>query len=248
MGMWRLAVSGILLVVLASGTARRQEGDAILARVDSVMNAPRDMTAVERMTLVDADGNSKERSIQMYQKGADKRMVRFVTPADVRGVAFLRLADDRMYLYLPAFRRVRRIASSIKNEDFMGTDFSYEDMSQTRYGDDYAVTATDAEPETFTLTLEPKDGADVNYSRLVMKVQRSNWVFTEIDYYGLSGDRVKTLKASGIERTDGYWVAKRFEMVSWKSGHRTVLELDEVNFDTGLPDDFFTQRTLKRPI
>jgi len=245
---WRPAVNACLVVVLGFGTARAQEGDVILALVDSVMNAPRDMTAVERMTLIDGNGTSKERSIQMYQKGADKRLVRFVTPADVRGVGFLRLADDRMYLYLPAFRRVRRIASSIKNEDFMGTDFSYEDMSQTRYGDDYAVTATKAEPKTFTITLEPQDGADASYSRLVMKVQRSNWVFTEIDYYDSSGDRVKTLKASGIERIDGYWVAKRFEMVSWKSGHRTVLELDEVSFDTGLPDDFFTQRTLKRPI
>ena len=245
---WRLALSGSLLVVLVSGTARAQEGDTILARVDAVMNAPRDMTAVERMTLVDADGTSKERSIQMYQKGADKRLVRFVTPADVRGVGFLRLAEDRMYLYLPAFRRVRRIASSVKNEDFMGTDFSYEDISQTRYGGDYAVTATKAEPEISTITLEPKDGANVSYSRLVMKVQRSNWVFTEIDYYDLNGDRVKTLKASGIERIDGYWVAKRLEMVSWKSGHRTVLELDQLSFDTGLSDDFFTQRTLKRPI
>ena len=244
----RFVVSGSLVVVLASGMAPPQQGDAILARVDSVMNAPRDMTAVERMTLIDANGTSKERSIQMYQKGADKRMVRFITPADVRGVGFLRLAEDRMYLYLPAFRRVRRIASSIKNENFMGTDFSYEDMSQTRYGDDYAVTATETEPETLTLTLEPKDGADVSYSRLVMKVQRSNWVYTDIDYYDSRGDRVKTLKASGIERMDGYWVAQRFEMVSWKSGHRTVLELDELNFDTGLPDDFFTQRTLKRPI
>ncbi len=245
---WMMAVAGGLAALLGAETAPAQEGDAILARVDSVMNAPRDMKAVERMTLIEPGGSDKERTVQMYQKGPEKRLVRFVTPADVRGVGFLRLAEDRMYLYLPAFRRVRRIASSIKNERFMGTDFSYEDMSQTRYGDDYAVTATEVAPETYTITLEPKEGADVSYARLVMEVQRSNWVYTRVDYYDSDGARVKTLTASEITQTDGYWFANRLEMVSWRSGHRTVLQLEQLSFDTGLSDDFFSQRTLKRPI
>jgi outer membrane lipoprotein-sorting protein len=171
-----------------------------------------------------------------------------VTPADVRGVGFLRLAEDRMYLYLPAFRRVRRIASSIKNQNFMGTDFSYEDMSQTRFGDDFAVTAAEAGSDTYTITLEPKVEADVSYARIVMEVQRSNWVYTRIDYYDSNGERVKTLTASDVVQTDGYWIANRLEMVSWKSGHRTVLDLEELSFDSELSDDLFTERALKRPI
>jgi uncharacterized protein len=238
-----------LMVALTPGQAGAQDGRAILERVDSVMNAPQDVSAVERMTLIDDDGSRKERRIRFQQKGRDRRLTRFLEPADVRGVGFLRLAEDRMYLYLPAFRRVRRIASSIKNEDFMGTDFSYEDMSLTSYADDYDVTEVTSAEESggYTLTLKPKDGADVSYARLVLEVSEADWIARTVDFYDSAGERIKTLTSSEVELIDGYWLATRMEMVSWDSGHRTVLELDEVRFDTGLSDDLFTERSLKRP-
>ncbi len=245
----RAGAAAVALLLLASvaPAAQAQDGSAILARVDSVMNAPKDMQGVWRMTLVDQDGSRSERVLRFYQLGPEKRLVRFERPADVRGVGFLRLSKERMYLYLPAFRRVRRIASSIQNEGFMGTDFSYEDMAQTRFAVDYEVVGVQDDDETYTLTLEPREGADVSYARLVMVVRKDNGLYTRIDFYDEGGERVKTLNASEMEEAQGYWYAKRLEMVTWKSGHRTILELDEVSFDSGLSDDLFTQRALKRP-
>ncbi|MFV1989019.1 MAG: outer membrane lipoprotein-sorting protein [Gemmatimonadota bacterium] len=243
---WATAVLA-LTTAMVPGTASAQDGNTMLARVDSVMNAPLDQTAVERMTLIDRDGSTKERELRFYQKGSEKRLVRFVKPADVRGVAFLRLADDRMYLYLPAFRRVRRIASSIKNEGFMGTDFSYEDLSQTSYSEDFEVTAVSKGSGSYTLTLERRDGADVSYARLVMEVSDADWVARKIDYFDESGERIKTYTATEVQQIDGYAYVTGMEMVSWRSGHRTVLELEELLLDSGLSDDLFTQRSLKRP-
>ncbi|GMR12150.1 MAG: outer membrane lipoprotein-sorting protein [Gemmatimonadota bacterium] len=250
MGLWikRAAAALALTTPLAPGTAQAQDGSTLLARVDSVLTAPRDQSAVERMTLIDRDGSTKERELRFYQKGSEKRLVRFVKPADVRGVAFLRLADDRMYLYLPAFRRVRRIASSIKNEGFMGTDFSYEDLSQTSYSEDYEVTAVSKGPGSYALTLERRDGADVSYARLVMEFGEADWVVRKIDYFDESGERIKTFTATEVRQIDGYAYVTRMEMVTWKSGHRTVLELEELRLDSGLSDDLFTQRSLKRPV
>ncbi len=247
-------VHGLVLGWLFAGSqatglaAQRPDGATLLARVDSVMNAPPDVSGTERMILIDSDGSTTERSLQFFQKGSEKRLVRFLSPADVRGVGFLRLASDRMYLYLPAFRRVRRIASSIKNQDFMGTDFTYEDVSQTAYATDYVVTDVRDGEESYTLTLEPKAEADVSYGRLVMEVLTSNWVVSRIDYFDSGGERVKTLTASEIELVDGYWYARRLEMVSWLDDHRTVLELQDLRLDTGLSDDLFTQRALKRRV
>jgi outer membrane lipoprotein-sorting protein len=243
---WATAASA-LTMAMVPGTAWAQDGNTLLARVDSVMNAPLDQTAVERMTLIDRDGSEKERELRFYQKGSEKRLVRFVKPADVRGVAFLRLADDRMYLYLPAFRRVRRIASSVKNEGFMGTDFSYEDLSQTSYSEDYEVSAVSRGTGSYTLTLERKDGADVSYTRLVMELSDADWVARKIDYFDESGERIKTYTATEVRQIDGYAYVTRMEMVTWRSGHRTVLELEELLLDSGLSDDLFTQRSLKRP-
>jgi outer membrane lipoprotein-sorting protein len=237
----------VFMTAMAPAAAWAQDGATLLARVDSVLTAPRDQTAIERMQLIDADGSTKERELRFYQKGPEKRLVRFVKPADVRGVAFLRLADDRMYLYLPAFRRVRRIASSIRNEGFMGTDFSYEDLSQTSYSGDYDVTDVSEADGAYTLTLEPKEGADVSYARLVMEVPDSDWVVRKIDYFDESGDRVKTFTVADVREVDGYLYVTKMEMVSWRSGHRTVLEMEELQLDSGLSDDLFTQRSLKRP-
>lgn len=237
-----------LTVAMAPAGARAQDGSVLLARVDSVLNAPADHSAIERMTLVDADGSTKERALQFYQRGSEKRLVQFTEPADVRGVGFLRLADDQMYLYLPAFRRVRRIASSIKNEDFMGTDFSYEDLAQTRYVPDYRVTSVSKGDGSYTLTLEPRKGADVSYGRLVMEVSDTDWVARRIDYFDPGGERVKTLTVPEVRTVDGYAHPIRLEMVTWKSGHRTILELDELRLDSGLSEGLFSQRSLKRPV
>ncbi len=238
----------MLTTLLSAGSAAAQDGTWILEQVDSTLNAPSDVVTVEKMTLIDASGRERVRTLRMYQKGPERRMVKFVAPADVRNVGFLRLAEDRMYLYLPAFRRVRRISSSIKNEGFMGSDFSYEDLSRTRFGDDYRVVEAVHTEQGHTLTLEPLPEADVSYDRIVMQVQADTWVITGMEQFDRDGRLVKTVEASDIELVDGYWIARRLEVTTVKDGHRTVLDLEELQFDTGLDDEFFSQRQLKRPV
>jgi outer membrane lipoprotein-sorting protein len=237
----------VALTGLLAPNAAAQDGAWVLERVDSTLNAPQDVVATQRMTLIDTDGGEKVRTLRMYQKGPEQRLVKFVTPADVRDVGLLRLSEDRMYLYLPAFRRVRRISSSIKNEDFMGSDLSYEDLSQTRFGDDYRVAEAASTSQGYALTLEPLPDADVSYGRIVMQVQRDTWVITGMELFGRDGGLVKTVVASDIERVGGYWIARCVEVTTTKDGHRTVIDLQELQFDTELDDEFFSQRQLKRP-
>jgi len=90
----------------------------ILDKVDAIMNAPQDRYAKLITIVVDKNGKKKERETVMWQKG-DKRLIRFLSPAEDRGVGFLSLSDERMYLYMPAFNRVRRIASHVKKKSFM---------------------------------------------------------------------------------------------------------------------------------
>jgi len=109
------------------------------------------------------------------------------------------------------------------------------------------VTTVSKETGSYTLTLERKDGADVSYARLVMEVNDADWVARKIDYFDESGERIKTYTAMEVRKIDGYAYVTRMEMVSWRSGHKTVLELEELRLDSGLSDDLFTQRSLKRP-
>jgi outer membrane lipoprotein-sorting protein len=241
-----LSILSILAITAVIPSLAAQDGNAVLTKIDSVINAPRDMTAVEKMTLIENDGSEKLRDVKIYQKGRELRLVRFLSPADVRGVSFLRLAEDRLYLYLPAFRKVRRIASSVKNESFMGTDFSYEDMSQSEYEKDYSAKSVTEEGGQYVLELVPRPGADVGYGKLVMYADKSNYIYRKVEYYNKAGKLEKILTVDDVEKIDGYWFGKRMEMRTVKDNHRTVLELQDVKFDQGLSDNIFSQRNLKR--
>ncbi|NOY78305.1 MAG: outer membrane lipoprotein-sorting protein [Calditrichaeota bacterium] len=232
--------------LLIAGSAYTQSGQTVLARIDSVLSAPKDMIAAENMTLIDKNGTQKVRKIKIYQKGSQKRLVRFLSPADVRGVGFLRLSKNRLYLYLPAFRRVRRIASSVRNENFMGTDFSYEDMSQSSYGKDYTVKSMQQTAKQVILELIPRPNADVSYGKLVLFADKSNNVVRKVEYYTPAGTLQKIMKIDDIQKIDGYWFGMRMEMQTVKNGHRTVLKQSRIQFDQGLKDSFFSERNLKR--
>jgi len=225
-----------------------QTPDKILAKIDSVQNAFSDMSATEQMKIIDENSQVKERVVEIRQKGKELRMVRFMEPADVRGVGFLRLASDRQYLYLPAFRKVRRIASSSKSENFMGTDFSNEDMSQSAYSDDYTAQEMSTQNGQFRLMLEPKSGADINYEKLVLLADTSTYVLRKVEYYNRSGEKTKELTIGDVEKIDGYWMGKTMRMKSLDENHETKLELSDIKFNQGFPDSDFSERMLKRPI
>ncbi len=236
----------IAVFFLIPKSALALTGDEILKKAEDSMNAPHDRTATQKMILIKADGSEKLRDIRFYQKGSDKRLVVFLSPADIKGVGFLSLSEDKMYLYLPAFRKVRRIASHIKNEDFMGTDFSYEDMAETEYTDDYTATLETEEANQYVLELKPRPDADVSYSKQRMWVDKETFIPIKTEYYSKREKLIKVLTFENIKQVDGYWFPMKMTMETLKTGHRTVLEMDKIKHDTGLSDRFFTTRNLKK--
>lgn len=236
-------VAGVWLSALA-----QQEGNAILAKVQDTLNAPKDRTAVMHMQLIDKNGDVKRRTVEIFQKGDQKRLIRFLEPADVKGVGFLVLSDDEMWLYMPAFRKIRRIASHTKHENFMGTDFTYDDLAQTKYTDKYTAQVLSETDEDVTLELKPKPEADANYSKIVMVVDKSNWVPRKLDFYDKRGKLKKVLTNTKVEKIGRYWVVTEMTMEDVQDRHKTVLTLRDVKFDTGLEDAFFSKRTLRRGV
>ena len=196
-----LSASGLLLAALCGGASADPQqtaaAPAVLVRVDSVLNAPKDQTQQVELTLIEKDGTERSRTLSMWQKGDETRTVKFVAPADVRNIAFLSLPDDVMYLYLPAFKKVRRIASHVKNQRFAGTDFTYDDMGTIKYSEDYDARfqeetpespqdqenpAPPQDPESLVLVLTPKEGVEKDYGKLRMWVGKANSYPTRTEY------------------------------------------------------------------
>ncbi len=226
--------------------AQSQNGNAILRKVEDALTAPKDRVAIMKMDIIDKNGNTKHRQIKIYQKGKHKRLIRFLAPADVKGVSFLSLSDEDMWLYMPAFHKIRRIASHVKNENFMGTDFTYDDMAQSNYAEKYSAKILKSDDATIVMELIPRPGKNVGYKKLVMTVDKKSYLPTKIEFINKNGKLQKILSNRSIEKIDGYWTPKVMTMENVLKQHKTVLISSEIKNNVGLKETIFTKRFLKR--
>lgn len=244
--MKKLGLLLMFFVFFAKMSAAALTGDTVIDRVSAVLNAPKDQNMTVRFILTDSKGKEKVREAIIFQKGKDKRLIKFTFPAAQRGIAFLSLSGNVMYLYLPAFRKVRRIAAHIKNQKFAGTDFSYDDLSTTNYKKTYNVKIDKESDTNFILILTPKPATKKEYSRVKMWVRKDIFYITRLEMYDKVGKLWKIMTESNIVKAGKYWIAKKMEIYDLKAQHKTRLEVLKVEYDKNLPDKYFTQRYLSR--
>jgi len=238
--------SAVFIVLVLTGSilsAHAQDANTILKNMDNVLYAPEDMTGINTIILIDRNGKKEIREANIKQKGTDKRIIRFTSPASQSGIAVLSLPNDVMYLYLPAFGKERRISASVKNQNFAGTDFSYDDMESKPYSEKYTPKLIKKEGNVFVLELTPKGRSD--YSKIIVNVNKTNYYPELMEYYDRGNTKIKvaeyTFKKAGI-----YWNATEIEMTNLKKNHKTKMQMSDVKYDTGLTDDDFTVRKLKQ--
>src|SRR3954465_14248343 len=130
-------VGGLAGSLIASAPALAQSGPEVLQKVDHAMNSFADGTFESKLLIHGSNGQARELSFTTYQKVPDKRLVRFSAPGDLKGMGVLVENKDTMYVFLPGFQKVRRVGTHVKAQTFMGSDFSYEDMSLSRYSPTY---------------------------------------------------------------------------------------------------------------
>jgi len=198
------------------------------------------------MVLTDKDGAQKTREMMMLQKGRDRRLVRFIGPADQRGISFLSLPGDLQYLYLPAFKKVRRIATSVKNTSFAGTDFTYEDLEAVRMSARWTATFKSREPESTIMELTPKPGAPTDYSRQLVTVRNDSFYPVRVEFYDKSGALSKVLVRGQLKQMKGYWVSMDTTMEDVRKHHTTRMLVSDLTLDTGIGDEKFTERYLSQ--
>ena len=216
----------------------------LLDKVDDAINGPRDQSYTVRLVLVDKDGAQKTRELVMLQKGRDRRLVRFTSPADQRGIAFLSLPGDVQYLYLPAFKKVRRIATAVKNTNFAGTDFTYEDLEAVKWADKWVPAIKGGDTDTTLLELTPKPGTSPGYARQVVTVQNSSFVPLRVECYDNSGALLKVLTRSDVQQVHGYWVAMTTTMEDVRKQHKSQMFTSDLKLDSGIGEEKFTERYL----
>ena len=233
-----------LALVVAAPTA---DAGTVLSEVDAAARRAKDVTATMKLTIVEPAGARAERTLRIWQKGTDRRMAKFTAPARLRGVGLLARGDDALFLYLPAFGRVRRVVGRSRGDAFFGTDFSQDDMARLSYADRFTPTVAGSDEAHWLLRLDPKRPDDEPHHHLVLKARKADHVVAGIDFHDAAdGPAVRRITASDVRAIGPQSIAHRIEAADLKTGRKTTAVLEQVQVDGGIEDGFFTKRVLKR--
>ena len=258
-----LALIVSLVTVAPPGAMAEDTARSIMEKVDARDDGD-NMTADVEMILIDKNNHERRREMKIFSKdkGVDTLKIQFfLAPADVKDTGFLTVdyyageKDDDQWLYLPDLHKTKRIATSDKSSAFMGSDFSYADMTD-RVLDEW----------TYKLLKEDKiDGDKVwliqalpaskavedryGYKKSILFVRQDIFLMARAIHVLNEGKKIKYMESKKIEHIDGIWVATERWMkttVNKRTTHRTILNWRDVKFNTPIDEAYFSIRQLEK--
>ncbi|MDP7428440.1 MAG: outer membrane lipoprotein-sorting protein [Alphaproteobacteria bacterium] len=252
-----------LTVLLAGVPALALTALEIMQRVDARDDGD-NMTARQEMILIDKNNNRRVREMTLFAKdvGRDtRRLVFFLSPANVKNTGFLTYdydsgdRDDDQWLYLPALRKTKRIASSDKSAAFMGSDFSYADMTRRLISEWKFKILKQAEVRGKPVWLiEALPASDLirkryGYDKSVVFVRQDLFMVVRAVHWLSKGGKLKYVDLKTIEKIDDIWTATEIAVKTVKARktlHRTILRFHDVKYNQAVDTDLFTIRRLEK--
>jgi outer membrane lipoprotein-sorting protein len=259
----RLIFAILLLLLTGQSAIAAMSARQIMEAVDDRDDGDNGISEME-MILIDKNGHERKRNIRrfMQDKGEDTRFIMFFqSPADVKDTGFLTYdydeyeKDDDQWLYLPALKKTKRIASSDKSGSFMGSDFNYSDMTDKNLdayqfkilketevrGDNCWL--IEAVPQT------RKEIEETGYEKSLVFVRQDNFVVVRAVHWTSEGGKIKYMDIPKLEQVDGIWVAREMTMTTKKAKktqHKTILRFHDIRFNQDLDEGMFSIRRLEK--
>ena len=254
-----LALGLLALTVLgAPPEAAAQDANEIMKEAHlNLFYAGDDGRAVVEMTLEDKRGKTRTRKFVMVRKdyedgGEQKYYTYFLEPNDVRKTSFMvwkdPAADDSRWIYVPSVDLVKRISSKDKGSSFVGSDFSYEDVSGRHWTDD-DHTLVREEPldgkDCWVIESTPKE--EDSFSKKITWVGKDERLPLKEEYYDRKDRLERVFLAEEIEEIGGYTTVTVRTMTNVLKNHKSTVAFGEITYDAGFEDKIFTERHLKNP-
>ncbi len=245
------------MTALAQAEAPEETGLRIALEASARIKGFGDFTAEMTMLLRDRRGRETRRQMRLkvleVEGDGDKSLFVFDQPRDVRGTALLNHShintDDDQWLYLPALKRVKRINSSSRSGAFMGSEFTYEDMSTPEVEEFTFKYLRDERCGELTCTVTEQVPLDEKsgYSRKVIWQDTEDLRTWKVELYDRRASHLKTLTFADYQLyLDQFWRAGEMTMVNHLTGKSTVLKWTNFQFRNNLEDSEFTQTALRR--
>ena len=254
----RLLATALLVLAapLAGAETPEAKGLAIAQEADRRNEGFGDTSATLQMILRNRQGEESKREIRsrtLEVKGdGDKSLIVFDQPKDVAGTALLtythKSADDDRWLYLPALKRVKRIASSNQSGPFMGSEFAYEDLGSQeveKYSYKHLRDEKCGALDCFVFERYPTD-KDSGYTRQIVWMDKTEYRPQKLEFYDRKASKLKTLELKDFQQYLGkYWRPGRLDMVNHQTGKSTTLLFKDYKFKNGFTDREFDQNALQ---
>tara|TARA_Y100000590_G_scaffold252973_1_gene284166 strand:- start:7239 stop:7994 length:756 start_codon:yes stop_codon:yes gene_type:complete len=219
---------------------------------------PNDLKSENTMILINKKG--REKTSKLISKSKDdskKQMIWFLEPKDDYGIAFLKIEydnddDDYMNMWLPGFNKFRRISSQKKSDSFMGSDLSFEDLTNRDINEyDFTiieknVTCNEAKEEKncYKLMSVPKE-IDSEYSYHITWVTKDNFLSVKEESFDKNKELLKK-KSIEFNKIDKYYIMSKLFVHNVQKNHRTSLIMDKISINLGYTDNIFHTKNLKR--
>lgn len=258
----RVGWGGVLMCVLAFGGstafAAAEDGLSAKAIVDKAAGQNQigldSGQAVMEMQIHTRQGQILTRKLLIRasaKSGQARLRMTFQEPQDQRGIEVLMLEQaqggDLQYLYLPSFKKVRRISGSAKNGRFEGSDFTYADMENRNLQNGTYERAPDEKymkQDVFRVDVTPKPGAGESYSKVSMWISKKAWLPLKVLFHDLQGQRQKELRVKRIKKVNGRYMVTRAVMKNLLKGGETLLSIHHIQSDMTFSDSVFTPGAL----
>jgi len=207
------------------------------------------------LEVIAADGKTSSKSWQSARLGSygnSKAVIRFIAPAEVKGVALLIInhpdrASDQ-WMWTPAIGRDRRIALQDRSTRFFGTDFSFEDLEE-RDVDQYEFRLLGEDPidgaACWRIEARPRQTKTSQYTLSHLWIRKDHYVAAQYENF-IKDQLVRRLHAADIQDVQGIWTARTLEMTDLRRKSRTILRMQKLEYNVPLKDEEFTVQALRR--
>ena len=236
------------VLIACAGTASADEaGDRAIKVLDTAMTIAKDQFNQYDCITREPGGEESSMSFAVHNKGIEWRRIEILAPADARGMRILIRSFTQIYVYLPAYKKVRRVASHVRSRGFMGTTMSFDEMAVATYAPYFTGNLLDETDTHWIVEAIIKPGADYPYPRLEIEILKDTGQASTIRYYNDTGVKLKTETRTGYKCQKKICSPKKIKMVDHIQGGKWT-ELTQVGWKvyTGVKDSYFTVRSLQK--
>jgi outer membrane lipoprotein-sorting protein len=240
---FRFVAATLTALCLSTTAWADSAGDAAVAAMDAAVNRAVTLVFDYQVDNQEPDKPLRVLAVKLQTNGASK-LYEFTAPPDMQGTKVLILSPTQMYVYLPAFGKVRRIASHTHDQGFFGLAFSQDDLATTSYGVQYAGQIAAQTPAQYVLVLTAKDVPNAAYAKIEMPVAKDRMIPLQLKYFNAEGANIKTETRSNYSCAGAACTPGEIKMVDNVKGNWTRLVRKSWQQNVAIPEDVFSVRNL----